>query len=77
MAKKEKWTPACDVILLRLRSQYADGKVMIVPMTINGTHWVTTKLDPVEPGTLHRLQHSVEAMVSVMRQDGLVVEVRG
>jgi hypothetical protein len=50
---------------------------MIVPLSQDGRDWVENKLDPVDVGTLHRVEGSIEAMAAVMRQDGLVVEVRG
>lgn len=75
--KTWRWTPTSDVIMLRLRSAYADGAVMIVPLSQDGREWITAKLDPVDVGTLHRVEGSIEAMAAVMRQDGLVVEVRG
>jgi hypothetical protein len=75
--KTWRWTPTSDVIMLRLRSAYADGAVMIVPLSQDGRDWVENKLDPVDVGTLHRVEGSIEAMAAVMRQDGLVVEVRG
>jgi hypothetical protein len=41
---------------------------MIVPLSQDGRDWVENKLDPVDVGTLHRVEGSIEAMAAVMRQ---------
>lgn len=70
--------PCADVILLRLRSAYAQGHATVFPMTLDGIRWVKSRLPDPDPGHLPRVAAcKMDALTEVMRQDGLTVEVRG